>query len=211
MAEITLRDEFGAAIFSTCVTFGVRSVIEVGSWDGTGSTAVFISALSQASEGERRLTCLEANPERHAALVENVKGYPWVEAIRSRSVSRAGMTPTSFDEMWSSPFNGLACRYAKEDVQRWWGETPDGPGYLESLTTETWDAALIDGCEFCGWDDYRLLRDRVRVLMLDDVFSAYKCAQANLDLACRTEWACVWKSIFVRNGAAIWIKPEAIR
>jgi hypothetical protein len=106
--------------------------------------------------------------------------------------------------MWHSEFNRL--RYPEHEVQRWWGEQTDGPGYLDGLTTETFDAALIDGCEFCGWDDYRLLRDRVRVLMLDDVFSAYKCAEADEDLRRRGEWSCIWRSAFVRNGASIWVR-----
>jgi hypothetical protein len=91
-------------------------------------------------------------------------------------------------------------------VRQWWDEQPEGSGYLDSLTTETWDAALIDGCEFCGWDDFRMLRDRVRVLMLDDVFRAYKCAGVHEFLRRQWAWQCIWSSEFVRNGASIWVR-----
>jgi hypothetical protein len=202
MPEITLADEFGRAIAQTIRACNVQSVIEVGSWDGTGSTTVIMQALEPVVG--KRLTCIEANPERHAALANLTASREWVTAVCSRSVSRDAMTPKTFEDMWHSPYNRL--RYPAHEVQRWWGEQTDGPGYLESLTSETFDAALIDGCEFCGWDDYRLLRDRVRVLMLDDVFSAYKCAEADEDLRRRGEWSCVWRSAFVRNGASIWVK-----
>jgi hypothetical protein len=202
MAEITIADEFGRAIAQTVRSCNVRTVIEVGSWDGTGSTTVLMHALEPVVG--KRLTCVEVNPERHAALAKFVEGRPWVETVCSRSVSRGSLSPQAFEEVWRSPYNRL--RYPEEAVRQWWGEQPDGPGYLESLTTETWDAALIDGCEFSGWDDYRLLRDRVRVLMLDDVFTAYKCAQAHEDLRRRGEWHCIWSSAFVRNGASIWVR-----
>lgn len=204
MAEITASDEFGRAIAATIAACRVRSVIEIGSWDGTGSTTVIMHAL-EGVEG-RRLTCVEANPERHAALSRLTASRDWVTTVCSRSVSREAMTPKTFEEVWRSPYNRL--RYRQEDVQRWWDEQPAGPGYLDTLTDETWDAALIDGCEFCGWDDYRLLESRVRVLMLDDVFSAYKCAQADdhLDLCRRGQWSCIWRSAFVRNGASIWVR-----
>jgi hypothetical protein len=202
MPEITLADEFGRAIVSTIRACSVRSVIEVGSWDGTGSTTVIMQALEPFEE--KRLTCIEANPERHAALARLVASREWVNTVCSRSVSRHLMTPRRFEDVWRSPYNRL--RYPADDVRRWWEEQPEGEGYLDTLTTETWDAALIDGCEFCGWDDYRLLRDRVRVLMLDDVFSAYKCAEADEDLWRRGEWSCLWRSAFVRNGAAIWVR-----
>jgi hypothetical protein len=202
MPEITLADEFGRAIAQTIRACNVQSMIEIGSWDGTGSTTVIMQALEPVAG--KRLTCIEANPERHAALAALTASREWVTTVCSRSVSRDAMTPKTFEDVWRSPFNRL--RYPEQEVRRWWNEQTDGPGYLESLTSETFDAALIDGCEFSGWDDYRLLRDRVRVLMLDDVFSAYKCAQAHEDLRYRPQWQCIWSSAFVRNGASIWVR-----
>jgi hypothetical protein len=202
MPEITLADEFGRAIAQTIRACNVQSVIEVGSWDGTGSATVIMNALEPVVG--KRLVCIEANPERHAALAKLTASREWVTTVCSRSVSRDAMTPRRFEDVWRCPYNRL--RYPADEVQRWWSEQTDGPGYLDGLTTETFDAAMIDGCEFCGWDDYRLLRDRVRVLMLDDVFSAYKCARAHDDLRRQWGWQCIWSSAFVRNGASIWVK-----
>jgi len=202
MPEITLADEFGRDIAATIRACDVRSVIEVGSWDGTGSTTVILQALEPAPD--KQLTCIEANPERHAALSRLVASRPWVTTVCSRSVSRAKMTPRSFADVWHSPHNRLG--YPEEQVRQWWNTQTDGPGHFETLTSETWDAALIDGCEFSGWDDYRLLRDRVRVLMLDDVFRAYKCSHAHDDLRRQWGWQCIWSSSFCRNGASIWVK-----
>ena len=67
MPEITLGDPFGRAIADTVRACRVRSVIEIGSWDGTGSTTVLMHALE--NEPDHSLTCVEVNPERHAALV----------------------------------------------------------------------------------------------------------------------------------------------
>jgi hypothetical protein len=46
-------------------------------------------------------------------------------------------------------------------------------GFLED-STEQWDAVLIDGGEFFGWDEFRLLRSRSRCFFLDDAFHAFK-------------------------------------
>lgn len=204
MPEITLADEFGRAIANTVRVCGVRTVVEIGSWDGTGSTTVLMHALD--SVPGHHLTCVEANPDRHAALVRLTSSRSWVTTVCSRSVSTASVTPAQFTDVWQSPHNRLRHRYSEDQVREWWNDQPLGKGYLDGLTDETWDAALIDGCEFSGWDDYRLLRDRVCVLMLDDVFHAYKCAQAHDDLRSRPEWSCIWSSAFVRNGASIWAR-----
>jgi len=200
--EITSSDPFGLAIAQTIRACRVQSVIEVGSWDGRGSTTAIMHALEPMPD--RRLVCIEPDPQRHAELQGTVSGKPWISTVCGRSVSREAMTPKSFEEVWRSPYNRL--RYPEDEVRRWWGEQRGGPGYLETLTDERFDAALIDGCEFCGWDDYRLLKDRVRVLMLDDVFHAYKCSQAHEHLRSDSQWSCIWSSAFVRNGASIWVR-----
>lgn len=203
MPEITLHDEFGQAIVATVHACRVQSVIEIGSWDGLGSTTVLMHALQ--SQPGPRLTCVEPNPVRHAALQGVVAEKPWVTTACCRSVARETMTHREFAEVWRSPYNRL--RYDEDTVRQWWNEQRTGPGYLETLTDERWDAALIDGCEFCGIDDFRLLKDRVRVLMLDDVFHAFKCAEAHEQLRRDPKWSCIWSSAFCRNGASIWVRP----
>lgn len=202
MPEITLNDEFGRAIAATIRACRVQSVIEIGSWDGLGSTTVLMHALEPTPD--KRLVCVEPNPVRYAALQGVADGKPWVTTVCSRSVSREAMVHQSFEEMWRSPYNRL--RYPEEQVREWWSQQRSGPGYLETLTDERFDAALIDGCEFCGIDDFRLLKDRVRVLMLDDVYHAFKCAEADDQLRRDPRWHCVWASAFVRNGASIWVR-----
>lgn len=202
MPEIMLNDAFGRAIHDTIRSCNVRTVIEIGSWDGLGSTTVLMHALQPLPA--KHLVCVEPNPDRHASLQKVVAGKPWITTVCRRSVARDAMTCKTFEAAWTSPYNRLP--YTEEVVRKWWNEQCDGAGYLETLTTEEFDAALIDGCEFAGYDDFRLLRDRVRVLMLDDVFFALKCSQANDELRRDPEWECIWSSAFVRNGAAIWVR-----
>lgn len=208
-AEITLADPFGAAIVRTIRTYGFETVLEIGSFDGLGSTQVFIEALRHAADP--RLVCLEANPTRYRQLLVNTTPHPWVKCVCQSSVSLVSLTPRDFDrDVWESPHNAL--RYPREMVRGWWHETQRQlacvrVGYLETLA-ESFDVALVDGDEFCGYDDYRLVAGRVRCLMLDDVFHAYKCRRAQSELLEDPAWRLEWASAEVRNGAAIWIRQE---
>lgn len=206
-AEITSADTFGQAIAGTVRALAIETVLEVGSFDGLGSTKVFIEALRHASAP--RLTCLETDPMRHRELVMNTIRNPWVECVCQSSISMDSLTPRDFDrDVWDSPWNFL--RYPRAVVRGWWNETlrhllDVEAGHLET-NDETYDAALIDGNEFTGYDDYRLVKDRVRCLMLDDVFHAYKCSRAHRELGEDPEWQLLWADESVRNGAAIWIR-----
>lgn len=205
-AEITAADPFGQAIITVIRMAGYESVLEIGSYDGLGSTQVFIEALRHAQNP--RMVCLETSHDRHQALAANVAAFPWITALRQPSISPKSLTPRKFNDVWESPFNHL--RYPKEMVREWWDETmryygEGAPGFLET-SSDTFDVVLIDGDEFSGFDDYRLVKDRVRCIMLDDVHHAYKCARAHFELVESGEWTLVWENPNVRNGAAILVR-----
>jgi hypothetical protein len=207
MPEITAHDDFGRAIATTILSFGYRSGIEIGSWDGSGSTSVIVAALSR--QPQPRLVAIESVRERHERLAERFAETPWVEAYHGSSISAGSLTPRSFADVWNSPHNRLA--YPEDQVRGWWDQfieymDSSPAGDLEAHPADSYDFALLDGSEFTGLDEFRLLRGRVRCFMLDDVYSAYKCAQAHDTLAASPEWACVWCSAFVRNGSSIWVK-----
>ena len=206
-AEITSRDAFGQAITHTIRSFGFESVLEIGSFDGLGSTQVFIESLRHA--GNPRMTCLESCPTRYRQLLVNTMAHEWVRCICQSSLSIASLTPKDFDrDVWESPYNAL--RYPRDLVREWWDTTQRylagvQSGFLETLG-DTFDVALVDGDEFCGYDDFRLVKDRVRCLMLDDVFHAYKCHRAHHELTQDDAWRLVWADSTVRNGASIWVR-----
>jgi hypothetical protein len=207
-AEITASDKFGQAIAATVQAFGFTSVLEIGSFDGLGSTRVFIDAMAKLP-GPKRLVCLEASPSRWQSLVLNTIDAAWVTPVCGSSISLASLTPQNFDaDVWHSPYNGL--NYQREVVRGWWEATQRHlsavrDGFLERCGAD-FDAVLIDGDEFCGYDDFRLVKDSVQCIMLDDVFHAYKCNRANRELAGAPAWFCVYSDSTVRNGAAIWVR-----
>ncbi|NBS49360.1 MAG: hypothetical protein EBS97_01920 [Verrucomicrobia bacterium] len=80
-------------------------------------------------------------------------------------------------------------------------------GFLEE-STEIWDAVLIDGGEFFGWDEFRLLRDRSRCFFLDDAFFAFKTFRVRMELSQDPSWKLIWSDPKARNGAAIFIRQD---
>jgi hypothetical protein len=209
MPEITAADPFGRAIIQTIREHGFETVLEIGAWDGAGSTQVFIEALAHAQDP--LIVALEGNAVRYVQLVETVRNLPWVKPVLGSSITLASLTPQTFEEVWDSPHNRL--RYPREVVRQWWVQTQAfladaKAGFLECLEGAAFDVVLVDGDEFAGFDDYRLAKPHTKCLMLDDVHNAYKCNRAHAELARDPEWRLAWEDATVRNGAAIWVKTN---
>ncbi|MCF7728843.1 MAG: hypothetical protein K9M81_00585 [Chthoniobacterales bacterium] len=207
MAEILLNDSFGKAIYSTIRDYKFTSCLEIGSFNGDGSTQVLIAALSRASNP--KLVCLESNPERFKKLIRNTKDYPWVKNICDSTISLASLTISDFDhDIWQSCFNKLQFSY--EQVSSWWKQDIEflkniESGYLES-NDESFDVCLIDGGEFCAYDEFRIVKDRVQCLMLDDVFRAFKNNRVHRELLEDKEWKLIYEDPTIRNGASIFVR-----
>jgi hypothetical protein len=213
MPEITPLDLFGAAISKTIRTYCIYEVLEIGAFYGDGSTAVLASSLALKLPKKVSLTSLEYNDERFVELKKNTKQYSFVDCLKKCSIGRQSFTAWDFEtDVWQSEFNGLD--YPKDQVRNWHCEdtrqlanTP--AGYLDgTLPVGPWDAVLIDGGEFVGYDEFRLVKDRTKCLLLDDAYSAFKNNRARSELSKDKDWRLVWCSDSVRNGAAIFVRDD---
>ena len=85
MPEIFM-DEFYFAIKDCVKKYRPKTILEIGSWDGTGSTRAFVEGITEGVfEGifgydqVPKLYCLEAQKDRYDSLVKNMQGFPFVK------------------------------------------------------------------------------------------------------------------------------------
>jgi hypothetical protein len=215
MPEVTIDDSFGKAIFETISNYRIFSVLEIGAFNGDGSTQVIAKALK--SKGKNiSLTCLEYNHEWYRELINNTVAFPFVTAVNQSSIGKGSFTNWNFEsDVWNSPYNGLKSQYSEEQVKGWHQNDvclmeKNVTGYLEE-TTESWDAALIDGGEFCGWDEFRLVKQRTHCIMLDDAYKAFKTFRSRIELSRDPDWIMIWNDPYIRNGAAIFVRKKLER
>jgi len=210
MPEVTIKDTFGRAIYKTISKYNINTVLEIGAFNGDGSTQVIARALKR-KHTRVSLTSLEYDNERFRELVRNTCNYGFVKTINQSSIGKDSYTQWDFDkDVWESPFNGLKGTFSKEKVKKWHDNDITNirqvqSGFLEN-TKESWDAVLIDGGEFSGYDEYRLVVERTNCIMLDDAFHAYKTFRARVELLKNPNWKLEWQDSKVRNGAAIFVR-----
>jgi len=211
MAEITMHCKFGRAVFRAVRSYSLRKILEIGSFDGDGSTQVL--AVAMAPLPGRDLTCLEMREDRFSNLLRNTSHLPWVKAVRASSIAWESFTAKDFDkDVW--PGFGDLPKDVYDRVKSWWVDDvrhikQETQGFLEQ-TKNGFDAALIDGGEFSGFDEFRLLKDRVDCFFLDDVFHAFKNRRVYEVLLASTDWRAVFIDRADRNGTAIFVRKTRL-
>lgn len=206
MGEINSIDKFGRIIIDIVKKYNLQKVLEIGSWDGTGSTQCFIQGMKGLKNPD--LTCIEIKEERYKQLVENTQQYPWVKCINQTTISLKALIDNDFEELWSSPYNhiqsekALAESWYREDID---SITQSTTGFLE-IDDTFYDGVLIDGSEFFGYSEFLLVKDRCNVLFLDDYYSAFKTRRAAEELNKDSNWKCIAGDRYTRNGFAVFLR-----
>jgi hypothetical protein len=204
MGEINTYDEFGQTIIDVVRKNSLQTILEIGSWDGTGSTKCFIEALKKAENP--KLVCIELRKDRFEELKNNTKQYPWVECVNISTISKHTFLHKNFDEVWNSPYNKIENK-DKKVVQSWYEDDMNEvskfeTGYLDNDTL-FYDGVLIDGGEFFGYSEYKLVKDRTNVLFLDDYYNAFKTNQVARELLQDPDWEVIAGNRYWRNGYAV--------
>ena len=204
MGEINTYDEFGETIIDIVRKNNLQTILEIGSWDGTGSTQCFIEALKTAKSP--RLVCIELRKERFEDLKNNTKQYPWVECVNISTISKHTFIHSNFDEIWNSSYNKIENK-DKRVVHSWYEDDMNEvfkfeTGFLDN-DTSFYDGVLIDGGEFFGYSEYKLVKDRTNVLFLDDYYNAFKTNQVARELLEDSDWEVIAGNKHWRNGYAV--------
>jgi len=173
-------DEFAARIAEIARNPRVRTILEVGSAAGEGSTEAFVAGIER-NPSRPTLFCLEARRDRFEALAARYADRPFVRPYHASSVGRSGFASAehvrSFYEITPTALN----RYPLERVLGWLQEDlrtlaeldveEDG---IELIRREhgidRFDVVLLDGSEFTAAAELDLVHG-ARYVLLDDINS----------------------------------------
>jgi hypothetical protein len=171
-------DAFAATIRSIARRPDVKTVLEIGSSAGEGSTAAFVAGLREHPE-DVKLFCMEVSRPRYQALRERYAADAFVHCYNASSVSLEEFsTETEVVEFHRNCHSNLN-QYPLEQVIGWLAQDvryvreSGAPGDgIEQIKREHridhFDVVLIDGSEFTGAAELRHV-DGARFLLLDDI------------------------------------------
>jgi hypothetical protein len=208
--EINLNEEFGHEIYQTVIKYNLKNNLEIGSWDGEGSTECFVEAMKNLT-GDKFLGCVEIDKDKILKLDQKYKNINFVNPIYASSISYKELLYKDFEDVWNSPYNKIRKDiYSKELVKNWFDKDINilknvKKSVLSDLfTKKKWDSVLIDGGEFTGYSEYQLLKEKTKIFFLDDVHHAFKCYQIYEELKTDFEnWELLKENENIRNGYAI--------
>ena len=212
------NDRFYDAIIRFAEQETVRTVLEIGSSAGNGSTEAFVKGLKRNTKNPS-LYCLEISKPRFSELLKRYASEEFVKCYNLSSVA-LDKFPTEDDikEFYINTHTTLN-NYPLAKILNWYrqdkeyiknnGIFGDGIRFIKKENDiDTFDMVLIDGSEFTGKAELDEIYG-ARLILLDDI-NAFKNFENYNRLLYDSNYVLVEEDRSVRNGYAIFKKTVTI-
>lgn len=192
--QINMDSEFGKIIFEYARNTECKSYLEIGTWNGEGSTNCFIQGLKERSD-DYSFISLESCPDFHSQAVTFNKDYinEKIKLLHGRIVEEEELINSNLSLVEKSWLTGDEKNYTT--CKNVWGNIP-----------HRYDVVLLDGGEFSTLAEFNKLKDSVSVLLLDDT-NSLKNKEVVEALNSSEDWEVEFNSNN-RNGFAVYKREE---
>jgi hypothetical protein len=196
LGQINRGSSLGEYIYDISSRDDVNSIVEIGTWNGCGSTRCVIDAIKGK---DKQLTTVELHPNQYVEAVANVGEYA---GVLSNVKMLNGSVINHEDAFW---FDHSIITDNPDDHASLWYEIDmnylkDADNILDQIPSEI-DLLILDGGEYTTYPEYVLLKDRSKIICLDDT-NTFKCAKILAEIGVENDFQSVVVS-YERNGFAI--------
>ena len=196
--QIQLNQPFGQWIAKYAADTRFSRYLEIGTWNGRGSTCCFYDGFTKRSDTPT-LQSYEIDKDRATEAAALWSFAPQIRVLRGR-VLPDNLCPT-YREVFSF-FPHLNQEWHEADVRNFWS--------CRHIPIEEPEVVLLDGAEYLTQFEFdRVFKEcpSVRVYMLDDTHTA-KTPRINEYLLNHPEWTRVAYSDTERNGWAVFERVQ---
>ena len=195
--QIKYTSPMGQVIASYAQDIRFKDYLEIGTWNGGGSTYCFAKGFETRVSPFFFIT-LEINKDLYKIAKDTYKNIPYVN-VQHGSIINSEMVNNK--NMLLEPFESVNIEWLKEDVR--------------NVVTSTYfdfkdfipEVVLLDGSEYLTYFEFKKLYNSTKVFILDDI-NTEKCKKIVEELDVSSDWIMKHKVVSERNGWAVYEKKS---
>lgn len=158
--QIHKASKAGKIIIEFCSRIDVKHIVEIGTWNGLGSTQCVYEAIKGS---DKNFISIEADCKMYELAVKNNK-YRSEVSIFNGKISDEMLDIDSFGpEFFTDYPMRVKKKWYKNDVSRL-----SSCDNILSLLPNKIDFLILDGGEFTSYSEYKILKSRSRFIFCDD-------------------------------------------
>jgi len=188
IGQISLSHKLGKYIFDLSSSDNYYSFLEIGTWNGHGSTKCFIEGLKNRKSAYLFYS-LECNKDK-SEYAKNLY----------KDISNVFILNEVLFNNYPSDINNIFPELEQNDNFKYWNKIDFENMKNKKLffdrneLPDIFDVILLDGEEFTTWYEYQIIKNKCKILLLDDT-NTLKCKKIKDDILNSSNW----EIIFIDN------------
>jgi hypothetical protein len=193
--QININQDFGKLIFELASSIENKIFVDIGTWNGLGSTKCFIEAMK--SNPSSILYSIENNIEKYESAKSHWNSLIEENNLNVKFLNGSLVSNKSIDD-WICGQNIIL----SDNEKYWLSIDKINSVNIITLDCQSIDILLIDGSEFSGYLEMILLKDKSKYILLDDVNSMKNKYSRNF-LLNDNNFSLVIEDLSSRNGYSV--------
>lgn len=196
LGQINLESDLGKLIYKLVSENKFENIVDVGTWNGLGSTYCVLKALEDTENTDTNLTTVELYPDVFEAAQINLKDY----LSRPKFTMLIGRLIEPKEAYW---FDHQTIDLNRDAHARLWYRKDmmllhNSQSVLDQIP-EKIDLLILDGGEYTTYPEWQKLKDRVEYFVLDDT-RILKCGKIREEVLADPQYEIIADAINDRNG-----------
>lgn len=194
--QINLDTVEGKLIYDIIMNYDVKYIVEIGTWNGMGSTKCVIEAIKDKKQ-KINFQSVELYPEMFKQALENLsEDLKYVQLFNGKIIE--------YDDLFWFDHSTIDFNldehgrlYFKKDLEY----IKSANNVLNSLF-EKIDILILDGGEYSTYPEWQKLKNRTNIVILDDT-RILKCSKIRKEIIESGEYITLYDDLNTRNGFSI--------
>jgi hypothetical protein len=178
--QVNRGSSLGEIIYNLCLQDDVINIVEIGTWNGMGSTKCIYDAISE-KKSDYLVYSLECNQEFYNICLENYKDLPVLNNFNL--ILGSIIDPEENIDPLSNYDDKFFFQYSRQIQSDWFKEDlkncKNCKNVIDILPHKI-DLLILDGGEFSGLSEFNKLKDRSTYFILDDTNTIKNYEVANI-------------------------------
>jgi len=202
--QINLDSTLGNIIHSLASIENVKTIVEIGTWNGLGSTMCVIKAILDKG---KQFISIELYPAMYQHAVANLALYhKYVRLLNGSIVTIDDISPADLDMIRRAiASNEGPAEINIEHAKQWFNsdlqKLKEAKNVLCEIPSQI-DLLILDGGEYTTYAEWLKLRDRTRIFVLDDT-NLFKCKRIREEMLASEKYRLLVEDRNDRNGYAV--------
>lgn len=197
--QINLSTELGKKIFNLVYENNFQNILDIGTWNGLGTTHCILSALEKKDSCSTKLYTVELYQEMYEIALKNLNKFSKLNNL----IMLNGRIIEYEELFW---FDHKLLNFNNDDHARIWFQEDLKRMFsaksIKNLLPEKIDLAILDGGEYTTYPEWVFLKDKIKYFILDDT-KTLKCCKIREEVLNNKKYTILEDNLNERNGYLI--------